>query len=231
MLDFDDFGRAPLLYHQGAYSLVLPHPRIGRSPKGDPRSSGSEIGLEHNLLYLLLQAVNAYQSAYLPKQQALGLSVSEARVLILLSALNEARAEILQRESSLPGSEIREALDNLAQSGLVEREEDGNCRLSPAGQERARQYWALSEQEQQQVFAEFDPSGIDLFKQILQSIIRRAWNAKTGAQRLPLRGSIDCQLRTIETSSACSPFSLWCTLKRTRCPSFSDRWPHPRILR
>lgn len=174
VLDFDDFGRAPLLYHQGAYSLVLPHPRIGRSPKGDPRSSGSEIGLEHNLLYLLLQAVNAYQSAYLPKQQALGLSVSEARVLILLSALNEARAEILQRESSLPGSEIREALDNLAQSGLVEREEDGNCRLSPAGQERARQYWALSEQEQQQVFAEFDPSGIDLFKQILQSIIRRA---------------------------------------------------------
>lgn len=112
VLDFDDAGRAPLLYHQGAYSLVLPHPRLQqRSDTPAPDS-----GLSNNLLYLMLQAVNAYQSAYLPKQQALGLSVSEARVLILLSALQACRAERLQRESSLPGSEVREALENLGQA-------------------------------------------------------------------------------------------------------------------
>lgn len=170
VLDFDDAGRAPLLYHQGAYSLVLPHPRLQqRSDTPAPDS-----GLSNNLLYLMLQAVNAYQSAYLPKQQALGLSVSEARVLILLSALQACRAERLQRESSLPGSEVREALENLGQAGLVLADENLSYRLSPLGLERARQYWALSEQEQQQVLDQFDEKQIELFKQVLNSIIRRA---------------------------------------------------------
>jgi flavin reductase (DIM6/NTAB) family NADH-FMN oxidoreductase RutF/DNA-binding MarR family transcriptional regulator len=174
VLDFDDFGRAPLLYHQGAYSLVLPHPRLQQRPAAAPREPELESRLANNLLYLMLQAVNAYQSAYLPKQQALGLSVSEARVLILLSVLEDGREERLQRESSLPGSEVREALENLEHAGLVAAQEGGGYRLSPVGMERARQYWAMSEQEQAQVFAEFDASQIELFKQILNSIIRRA---------------------------------------------------------
>ena len=170
VLDFDDAGRAPLLYHQGAYSLVLPHPRLQQRSDAPPPDSG----LSNNLLYLMLQAVNAYQSAYLPKQQALGLSVSEARVLILLSALEACRAERLQRESSLPGSEVREALENLGQAGLVLADENLSYRLSPLGLERARQYWALSEQEQKQVLDQFNEEQIELFKQVLNSIIRRA---------------------------------------------------------
>ena len=209
---------------------MLPHPRMGRSPGGDAQGTGPETGLENNLLYLLLQAVNAYQSAYLPKQQALGLSVSEARILILLSALNQARVQILQRESSLPGSEIREALDNLAQSGLVEREEDGNCRLSPAGQERARQYWALSEQEQQQVFAEFDPSG---------SICSSRFCKASSAGPEHKNGSPEAPVALIGRLSAAhhrniiglQPLLAMVHIETHRCPSFSDRWPHPRILR
>lgn len=173
VVDFDDIGRAPLLYHQGAYSLVLPHPRL-QAPDGHTESPPLEAGLSDNVLYLMLQAVNAYQSAYLPKQQSLGLSISEARVLILLSALKQGPIEQLQRESSLPGSEVREALDNLEQAGLVLATGQRSYHLTPLGQERARQYWALSEQEQQQVLEQFDDAQIELFKQILNSIIRRA---------------------------------------------------------
>ncbi|WP_432696444.1 p-hydroxyphenylacetate 3-hydroxylase reductase component [Marinobacterium sp. YM272] len=174
VLDFDDLGRAPLLYHQGAYSVALPHPRVEKNPPATS-TAGSALAqnLSNNLLYLMLQAVNAYQSSYLPKQQALGLSVSEARLLILLSVLGPSGVERLQKESSLPGSEVVEAADNLEMGGLVTRS-GPVLELSEAGAERAREYWVLAEKEQNQVFSEFDDTEINLFKQMLNSVIQKA---------------------------------------------------------
>lgn len=173
VLAFDDFGRAPLLYHQGAYSLVMPHPRVAQRPESTQEDEALQGRLANNLLYLMLQAVNAYQSAYLPKQQSLGLSVSEARLLILLSSRPGADTNALALDSALPGSEIREALDNLKTSGLVCDAGPGFC-LTEQGRKRAREYWALSEQEQSQVFADYSSEQIEQFKEILNRIIRNA---------------------------------------------------------
>ncbi len=172
VLAFDDFGRAPLLYHQGAYSLALPHPQLQSQSKAD---SGGVFAqkLSNNLLYLLLQAVSAYQNAYLPKQTALGLSVSEARVLILLSALTQGSVDKLQRESNLPGSEIAEALENLTQAGLVEQSAE-HYRLTADGVERAEQYWHVSQQEQEQVLAEFSAEEVETFKRMLRGVMQHA---------------------------------------------------------
>lgn len=38
VLMFEDFGRSPLLYHQGAYSTVLPHPRMRKKLSRASRS-------------------------------------------------------------------------------------------------------------------------------------------------------------------------------------------------
>jgi len=173
VLAFDDFGRAPLLYHQGAYSLVMPHPRVTQRPESTPEDEMLQGRLANNLLYLMLQAVNAYQSAYLPKQQSLGLSVSEARLLILLSSRPGADPNALALDSALPGSEIREALDNLKLSGLVCDAGPGFC-LTEQGRKRAREYWALSEQEQSKVFADFSGEQIEQFKEILNRVIQNA---------------------------------------------------------
>ncbi len=48
VIAFDDFGRSPLLYHQGAYSSVLPHPRLVSRPEGS-RKSAFQGRLSHNL--------------------------------------------------------------------------------------------------------------------------------------------------------------------------------------
>ncbi|WP_458239205.1 p-hydroxyphenylacetate 3-hydroxylase reductase component, partial [Pseudomonas sp. P5_A2_2] len=60
---FDDFGRSPLLYHQGAYSMVLPHTRMTKSGEGQPPSSHFQGRLNHNLYYLMTQALRAYQAS------------------------------------------------------------------------------------------------------------------------------------------------------------------------
>ena len=59
VLAFDDLGRAPLLYHQGAYASLLPHPSAPR--KGEPPAAGAlHDRLRHdNLFYLMLQALGA----------------------------------------------------------------------------------------------------------------------------------------------------------------------------
>lgn len=173
VLAFDDLGRAPLLYHQGAYSVALPHPRVEKNPPaaGNADSSLAQ-NLSNNMLYLMLQAVNAYQNSYLPKQQALGLSVSEARLLILLSVLGSASVERLQKESSLPGSEVVEAAENLELNGLIKRSGPA-LELSEAGIERAKEYWTLAEKEQSQVFSEFDANEMALFKRMLNTVIQK----------------------------------------------------------
>ncbi|SEG72157.1 p-hydroxyphenylacetate 3-hydroxylase reductase component [Marinobacterium lutimaris] len=174
VLDFDDLGRAPLLYHQGAYSVALPHPRVETRPSTS--GSGDNPMAQHlsnNLLYLMLQAVNAYQNSYLPKQQALGLSVSEARLLILLSVLGGSSVERLQKESSLPGSEVVEAAENLELGGLLQRS-GPLLELTEAGSERAKEYWTLAENEQNQVFSEFDNNEINQFKRMLNSVIQKS---------------------------------------------------------
>lgn len=173
VLSFEDAGRAPLLYHQGAYSLAIPHPRVTQRPESTPEDEALQGRLANNLLYLMLQAVNAYQSAYLPKQQSLGLSISEARVLILLSSRPGADTNALAFDSALPVSEIAEALDNLNASGLVYDVGPGFS-LTEQGRTRAREYWALSEQEQSQVFADFSAEQIEQFKEILNRIINNA---------------------------------------------------------
>lgn len=174
VLDFDDLGRAPLLYHQGAYSVVLPHPRVETRPSTSGSGDNSLTQhLSNNLLYLMLQAVNAYQNAYLPKQQALGLSVSEARLLILLGVLGGCGVERLQKESSLPGSEVVEAAENLELAGLISRS-GPLLELTEAGTERSKEYWTLAENEQNQVFSEFNSNEINLFKRMLNSVIQKS---------------------------------------------------------
>ena len=83
VLAFDDLGRAPLLYHQGVYSSVLPHPRLREAQAGVPRTA-FQGRLNHNLYYLMTQALRCYQADYQPRQLASGLRTSEARMLMVM---------------------------------------------------------------------------------------------------------------------------------------------------
>jgi len=166
---FDDFGRSPLLYHQGAYSMVLPHTRMTRRDESQPPSSHFQGRLSHNLYYLMTQAVRAYQSGYQPRQLSTGLRTNEARMLMVLE--NDARlspGELL-REVAMPIREIDEAVANLKRKGLVN--DDDGVRLTPAGIEQTEDLWAIAQAQQEKVFAEFSQAQIDTFKTVLRHLI------------------------------------------------------------
>lgn len=170
VLAFDDFGRSPLLYHQGAYSMVLPHTRMTRKSEDQPASSAFQGRLSHNLYYLMTQAVRGYQADYQPKQLSTGLRTSEARMLMVLE--NDAGLDLcdLQREVAMPRREIEEAVAILKRKGLVA---DAGERyvLTPAGVDQAETLWRIAREQQDKVFAQFSEEQVETFKAMLKAVI------------------------------------------------------------
>lgn len=168
---FDDLGRAPLLYHQGAYSMVLPHTRMTKREEGQPPSSNFQGRLSHNLYYLMTQALRAYQASYQPRQLSTGLRTSEARMLMVLE--NDAGLSLsdFQREVAMPAREIEEAVANLKRKGLVE--DAGECvRLTVKGIEETEALWTIAGEQQAKVFGQFSQEQVETFKEVLKTVIR-----------------------------------------------------------
>jgi len=167
---FDDLGRSPLLYHQGAYSMVLPHTRMTQKSEGQPASSDFQGRLSHNLYYLMTQAVRSYQSSYQPRQLSTGLRTSEARMLMVLE--NDAglcMGELL-REVAMPVREIEQAVDILKRKGLVADSAERYL-LTAAGVEQAEALWRIAGEQQDKVFSAFSAEQIETFKHMLKAVI------------------------------------------------------------
>ncbi|APC19628.1 flavin oxidoreductase (plasmid) [Pseudomonas frederiksbergensis] len=167
---FDDFGRSPLLYHQGAYSSVLPHPRLTSRPE-DAQKSAFEGRLSHNLYYLMTQAVRSYQADYQPLQLSSGLRTSEARMLMVLESDEGLDMNGLQREVAMPMREIEQSVDILKRKGLVEDRLAGYFGLTVEGVKQTEALWTIASEQQGRVFAEFSAQQIETFKRMLKQLI------------------------------------------------------------
>lgn len=170
VVKFDDFGRSPLLYHQGAYSMVLPHTRMHR--KDEPRRPTSALQgrLAGNMYYLMTQAVRCYQASYQPRQLSTGLRTSEARMLMVLENDSGLGMADLQREVDMPMREIEQAVEILKRKGLVIDRADG-YELTEAGIDQTEDLWAISREQQDALFSRFSDEQIATFKHVLRTLI------------------------------------------------------------
>ncbi len=172
VLSFNDYGRAPLLYHQGAYSTVLPHPSLQKKRDELAEASmGCQNGqLFHNMHYLLTQAVRSYQNEYYPKQLASGLRTSEARMLLVLAGGHTDCKVGMLKEVAMPMREIEQAIEILQRKGLVS-EQDQKLQLTVKGQEQAEQLFDIAEEHQNQIFGKYQPDEVALFKRMLKDMM------------------------------------------------------------
>jgi len=168
---FADHGRSPLLYHQGSYATLLPHPTLALREREIPRQVRGKL-VDH-LYYLMTQAVHSYQQTYEPVQLATGWRPGEARLLMILDADHHSALPALILEADMPGHEVQQTLDLLRSRGLVEQAADG-YRLTPAGVQQAHSVWALAQRQQETIFARFTPEQISAFKDVLKGVIEHA---------------------------------------------------------
>ncbi|MFC3533317.1 p-hydroxyphenylacetate 3-hydroxylase reductase component [Vogesella facilis] len=167
---FDDLGRSPLVYHQGTYSMVLPHARMLKREEGAAPSSAFHGRLSNNIYYLLTQAVRSYQANYQPKQLSTGLRTSEARMLMVLESDADMDMAGLLREVAMPVREIEQAEEILRRKELVSNG-DGGYRLTAAGVAQAEMLWDIAAQQQEQVLAGYSAEEVEAFKKVLRGII------------------------------------------------------------
>jgi len=168
VIQFDDFGRTPLLYHQGAYSAVLPHPRL-RAQNPVAENGTGQGRLSENLYYLMTQAVRRYQADYQPRQLASGFHTNEARLLLGLHSGAGTSAALLQRVA-VSAHELGPALEILHRRGLLETDINGQHCLTAAGMEQANTLWKIADEQQARVFKGFTQEQINSFRDMLRHV-------------------------------------------------------------
>ncbi|KFX69657.1 flavin oxidoreductase [Pseudomonas taeanensis MS-3] len=166
---FEDHSRTPLVYHQGGYAMVLPHPR-GRKPENTDTPESSSLlntKLGDNLFYLMIQAVNASHPHFVQQHLQLGMRNSESRLLMVLDSAPNACLGDLQQAVAMPAREVEEAMANLQQKGYLHL--DGQLRqVTPAGHAKLEELWETVLKAQQELFKELSEGELEVFKKGLR---------------------------------------------------------------
>lgn len=173
---FDDFGRSPLCFHQGSYAMLFGHPTTGpKRDEGLPFNMMPERMANHTF-FLMLRAVRAYQDRYQPKVVALGLSLIESRILLVLNDLPALSADELVVHLHAPITEAHIALQSLSDGGLVAEDGD-HFSLTDAGRSKAHACWDIATGHADETFEDFSKEQIDLFTGVLRQLIAQGPDA------------------------------------------------------
>lgn len=171
VVNFHDQGRSPLVYHQGAYSGVIPHPLLQLKETGEDEDVGEmyQGHLYGNVCYLMSRAFKFYQTDYIPKQLVTGFRTSEARLLLVLGSGTASNKADLPRDIAMPMREVEQAATILKKDGLLV-ESDGFFKLTEKGKKTAHYLFDIADSHQNEVFAKYPDDEKDIFIKILKDI-------------------------------------------------------------
>lgn len=172
VMAFNTSNKAPLLYAQGSYAGAVPFPSPKKAMNAADIFSHQPKKLESNLFYLMTQVVQKYQQAYQPIQESMGLSVSEARILMIIAEAPSLPLTQLEGAVAMPALDVTNALEGLLEKGFIRQLEDF-IKLTEKGMQKADQLWSLAQQQQEKVFGHFKPEQLKNFNQSLISLLTR----------------------------------------------------------
>ncbi len=171
VVNFHDEGRSPLVYHQGAYSGVTPHPLLQVKDTLDVADVGEmhQGHLHSNVCYLMSRAFKFYQNDYIPKQLVTGFRTSEARLLLVLGSGTASSKADLPRDIAMPMREVEQSAAILAKDGLLV-ENDGFYHLTEKGKKTAHYLFDIADSHQNEVLEKYSDAEKETFIKILKDI-------------------------------------------------------------
>lgn len=173
VVNFHDEGRSPLVYHQGAYSGVIPHPLLQVKDSVDLEADGvgemHQGHLHRNVCYLMSRAFKFYQNDYIPKQLVTGFRTSEARLLLVLGSGTASSKADLPRDIAMPMREVEQAAAILKKDELL-IENEGFFKLTDKGKKTAHYLFDIADSHQNEVLAKYSKDEQDSFVKILRDI-------------------------------------------------------------
>ncbi|MBJ9984792.1 flavin reductase family protein [Acinetobacter sp. S40] len=172
VVNFRDEGRSPLVYHQGAYSGVIPHPLLQLKDTVEVEEDLGQLHQGHlysNVCYLMSRAFKFYQTDYIPKQLVTGFRTSEARLLLVLGSGTASNKADLPRDIAMPMREVEQAASILQKDGLL-IESNGFFKLTEKGKKTAHYLFDIADSHQNEVFAKYSTNEKEIFIKILKDI-------------------------------------------------------------
>lgn len=170
VVSFDDYGRSPLCFHQGSYSMVFNHPESYSSSEQEASQNAEQGRMDSHGFFLMLRAVRAYQERYRPKLETLGLNLIESRILLVLTDIPNLGAEELSVHVHSPVNEAREALLTLASRKMVTG--DGNKYVvTDLGRAKTDQCWDIAQAHAKEMFKPFSDADVATFTKVLRQLI------------------------------------------------------------
>ncbi|MBN4053778.1 flavin reductase family protein [Haliea sp. AH-315-K21] len=173
---FNDEGKAPLLYHQGSYSLVMPLGRQNPTKESNTENNidiaQSDNELNNYLYFLMIQAIRSYQADYQPKQLGTGLHTAEARILMSLKTEQNLTLETLSGQVNMPDHDLQDAINLLQNKGFISKQ-GADFSLQDAGKEMATTLWKIALDEQKHKFENFSDEEVTTFKRMLIDLINQ----------------------------------------------------------
>jgi len=170
VLAFDDFGRSPLCFHQGSYSMVFGHPETFPGSEQSTSQNPDEGRMSNHAFFMMLRAVRSYQERYRPKLTTLGLNLVESRILLALNDFSGLDVKQLVVHMHTPINEAHEALLSLQGRELVMASGDGYA-LTDLGQSKAEHIWALAAAHAKESFKGLTEAEVNTFTDVLRHLI------------------------------------------------------------
>lgn len=167
---FDDYGRAPLCFHQGSYSMVFSHPGVSQKQTGEVGKLPSDGRMGNHKFFLMLRAIRAYQDRYQPKVNALDLNLIESRCLLVVGDLPGLDAEGLVTHVNAPLEEVSEGLVNLTNRGMIAPHGEGVA-LTEKGQAKANECWEVASAHAEAAFGDFTEEQLETFTTVLRGLL------------------------------------------------------------
>jgi len=168
VVQFDDTGRAGLLYHRGAYAVCEPHPVAAAPPAGV--APGGFV--DHYLDYLLATAANRFQESFQPVLEAAGISRPAWRVLATLADRGALDLASLSATVLIPAEALAATTETMLAEGLLRRDEAGDrLALAAAAEDKAARLLAAAKAHELDALGEFSAEEAQALKTMLGRLI------------------------------------------------------------
>lgn len=175
VIDFQQSGKEPLLFHSGKYAQARPHAAVvakdqARAAEAAQEAEGSFT--EDFLMYLLERATPQVTLPFHKATQAAGLSLFAMRTLALLSVGDGRSTANIKALNPLEACDMDEAMADLAVKGLV-RMEHNSLFLTDKGRQMIVRLIAAGKAAEADALQDLDAWEQRLFKDMLKRVIRR----------------------------------------------------------
>ena len=171
VLDFTHSGRSPLVFHGGRYGMVFQKEAAQPAPVDETESSLSP----NDLLYHLSKAYFRIRQDAIEELRRRGWTGEEYAMLSVLGREDGLRlGEIAVRNEARGRPTAPETVARLAARGLVSAanpvDSESEVRLTLVGRQAVVEIIAIHKASEAQVLEGFDPSEVQLLKQLLHRI-------------------------------------------------------------